>query len=305
MDKEQRRQLTELAARQRGLFSAAQAGLIGLTRMQLSRAEDAGQLRRARRGVYSISGTTPSRWEGIISAALAAGPGAVISHLSAALVHNLYCAPPPGSDALVELTVPTDRAVVLDGARVHRKAAVDKADIVSKYGVCVSTPARALADLAGRLSLVVLERSIDEALLARQMRIEDLSRCLKRLPLNLAGRAKLERLVDLRAEASVADSMLEMRALRALQPLAPFEVHYIVPIGGGTFVVDAAWPAERVAAEVDGWRPRAGSRLTFERERRKLNAMGRAGWRVVHLTSTMSDQDMVNTVRTHLGSAPL
>jgi len=39
------------------------------------------------------------------------------------------------------------------------------------------------------------------------------------------------------------------------------------------------------------------SRSAFDRERRKLNALVTAGWRIAHLTAAMSADEMVATVR--------
>ena len=66
MDKATHAALSQLAARQQGLFSVTQAKQIGVSNAQLLRAEAAGQLRRVRRGVYATAGVPPTRSEGII-----------------------------------------------------------------------------------------------------------------------------------------------------------------------------------------------------------------------------------------------
>jgi hypothetical protein len=47
--------------------------------------------------------------------------------------------------------------------------------VVVRYGVLVTSPARTLVDLAGRLLPVVLERTIDEALIARLVGISEVA----------------------------------------------------------------------------------------------------------------------------------
>jgi hypothetical protein len=57
---------------------------------------------------------------------------------------------------------------------------------------------------------------------------------------------------------------------------------------------DYAWPAERVALEVDGgtWIGGRHSRaLGFERDCRKLNQAAAAGWRVLRVTPGMLERD--------------
>jgi very-short-patch-repair endonuclease len=276
------------------LFSAAQAALLGISSSQLFRAARSGYLRRVRLGVYAVHGTPPSPWEPILAAALAAGPGAAISHSSAAAAHRFYCAPPcPG---VPELTIDKPHGLRLSGVRTHRGGLADPEDVIVRYGVLVTSPARTLVDLAARLRPLILERSLDEALIARQVQIEQLAACLKRSPPHLPGRAAIQRLVDLRAEGPIADSVLEARAYRVLAAFGPFEVHHVVTIRGKTFVLDAAWPEHKVGVEIDGRAPRLASRSAFDRERRKLTYLAAAGWTIGHLTAAMPDREMLEAV---------
>jgi very-short-patch-repair endonuclease len=133
-------------------------------------------------------------------------------------------------------------------------------------------------------------------LIARQVRIEQVAACLGRAPLNLPGRATIQRLIDLRAESPIADSVLEARAYRVLAAFGPFEVHYVVTACGKTFVLDAAWPEHKVGVEIDGRAPRLASRSAFDRERRKLTHLAAAGWTIGHLTAAMPDREMLEAV---------
>ena len=72
-------------------------------------------------------------------------------------------------------------------------------------------------------------------------------------------------------------------------------------LGGRVYVIDAAWPEYRVAAEVVGRAHRVASRSAFDRERRKLNELGAFGWRIAHLTAVMSAEEMIGAVRSLLG----
>ena len=68
---------------------------------------------------------------------------------------------------------------------------------------------------------------------------------------------------------------------RGLVPVPQF----VVRDARGGFVarVDLAFPAQRVAVEYDGaWHAEPGR---FAKDRRRLNALLAAGWRVVHLTA--------------------
>jgi hypothetical protein len=299
MDKATRTALSSMAAAQRGLFSVAQAKEIGVSCAQLSRANAAGQLRRLRRGVYVISGTPSLQWEQIVGAALAAGPQAVVSHASAAAVHGFEF----GVTGIVELTVPRWGYSRPQGVVVHRSRDLTGADVVTRRGLLVTTPCRTLVDLAERLSPARLEKLLDEGLIVRRWTLPELQECLSRARPNLSGRTRIQRLLQLRWDDHSADSFLEARIFRALNPLEPFAVHYVVEVGAAVYVIDAAWPEHRVGAEVIGWAPRRASRSAFDRERRKLNALVRAGWRVAHLTAAMSTAEIVSSVRALLTEA--
>ena len=293
MDKTTRTALSNMAAGQRGLFSVAQAKEIGVTSAQLSRGNAAGQFRRVRRGVYAVNGACGPLWERVVGAALAAGPEAVVSHSSAAAVHRFEY----GSVGAVELTLPRWGYSRPEGAVVHRSRDLTAADVVTRRGLSVTSACRTLVDLAGRLSPALLEKLLDEGLIDRRWALGEVQQCLSRARPNLPGRSQLQRLLRLRAHDSSADSALEARTFRALRPLKPFEVHFAVEIGAAIYVMDVAWPERKVGAEVIGWAHRSASRSAFDRERRKLNALVAADWKVAHLTAAMSAAEIVSSVR--------
>ena len=183
---------------------------------------------------------------------------------------------------------------------VHRAADLRPEDVVTERGVFVTSPCRTVVDLAGRLGPVLTEKLVDEGLIARRWTVVQLQECLHRARTNITGRDFLERLLRQRGGDPSADSVLEAKAFRALAPLRPFEVHFAVAIGSRVYVLDVAWPECKVAAEVVGRAHRLASLSAFDRERRKLNALGVAGWRVCHLTAAMSPEDMLASVRAML-----
>jgi predicted transcriptional regulator of viral defense system len=67
MDHQTRIALGRLAQTQRGLFSTAQAALLGISNAQLSRASKDGHLRRLRSGVYAVGGAPASPWEEVLA----------------------------------------------------------------------------------------------------------------------------------------------------------------------------------------------------------------------------------------------
>ena len=305
VDKTTRLALARVAEGQRGLFSTAQAIEIGVSYAQLHRALAGGLIRRVRHGVYAMLGSAPSRWEHIVAAALAAGPEAVVSHASAAAVHRFEYGAPGfecGGPAQIELTLPHDGYSRPPGVVVHRALDLASDDTVRKSGLLVTSSCRTLVDLAGRFGPALTERMLDEGLIQRRWTASEVSECLSRARENIPGRTYLERLLSLRAEGPAADSILEARAFRALKVLKPFDTHFCTSVGNSAYVIDAAWPEHKVAAEIVGRAHRVASRSAFDLERRKLNALAAEGWRVAHLTATMSDAEMVAAVQLLLAS---
>lgn len=295
VDLDTRLALYKLAESQKGLFSAAQAAELSVSYTELSRAVAQGKLRRPRRGVYAFRGSRPSRWEPVVAAALYLGPEAVVSHSTAASVHRLWCA--AAIPALIELSVRSRTGARPEGVVLHRRKSLPDYDIRERHGVLVTSPTRTLVDIVERLAPQTLERTLDEGLLSRAWDIDALDACLNRAMSNAPGRARLARLLACRRGLPLPESMLESRAYMALRELEPYQPHYQLSVGGSTYVLDAAWPDQLVAAEIVGRRYRAVSRSTFDRERRKLNALAAAGWRVAHLTSAMPPEEMVRAVR--------
>jgi len=85
--------------------------------------------------------------------------------------------------------------------------------------------------------------------------------------------------------------------------LVGFRTNFPIMVNGVTFLVDIAYPVERVAIEVDSWQHH-GSRAAFEQDRWRYSRLGAAGWTVLPLPAvafTDDAEDVVELVRTALG----
>jgi very-short-patch-repair endonuclease len=103
------------------------------------------------------------------------------------------------------------------------------------------------------------------------------------------------------------DSQLEDQLLRLLRSrgLPPTAIHLNVFHGDERICeVDMAYPQERVAIEVHGYRFHS-IRSAWERDQRRENELVRAGWRVLKATSSQLDRDpdsFIDTLRALLKS---
>lgn len=113
----------QLAAAQAGILTRAQALRAGLTRAAIHARLVTGRWQRVHYGILAtFSGPLP-RPAQLWAAVLSAGPGAVLSHETAAELHGLAERPSP----TVHVSVPTARRVVTPpGVVIHRSARAER-----------------------------------------------------------------------------------------------------------------------------------------------------------------------------------
>ena len=187
-----------------------------------------------------------------MAAVLAAGPTAVASHLSAAVVWEFRGTSPEG----VEITV-SGRRPRLDRVLVHRVDAVPESDRCFVGGIPVTSAARTLIDLSGSWTRGQLSVALDEMLRRRATSLVAVEQCVSRLgPAPGRRRAVIGALVAERQGAfAIGESHLEQLIF---QPLAEAGVdlpisQYEVTVAGQRFRLDFAWPDAKLYVEVDGF----------------------------------------------------
>jgi hypothetical protein len=276
------RALVELAQRQWGVLSLTQLRDLGLGARAVQLRAQTGRLRRLHRGVYAIGGAALPREGRHLAAVLACGPGAVLSHVSAAVRWGLlsYDAPEP------HVTAPAAKAGAT-GIRLHRSRFLDARETTTHRGIPITTLARTLLDLAATAPTNHLEHAIGQS-----MRNE------------LYDHAAIERVLDGRPgtralRRATADdpaftrSELERR-FKALcrgaglpQPLVNFS---LAALDHEPYEVDFYFPAHRLVVEIDGWRDH-GTRIAFERDRAKDAALTATGYVVLRFTQRQIADD--------------
>jgi hypothetical protein len=222
--------------------------------------------------VYRLAGV-PVTWEQrALAACLIAGPPAVVSHRSAAVLFGVSGFRPGPLD----ITVPPGRSNRNPLATVHR------ADVAAtrKDGVPVTTPARTLADLARSASAELLAEAVDDVLCRRLVRLDD-----------LAGEPRLARLLDAwngdGGDESLPGSAAEMELVRALLAAGlPMPVRQYWIADAHARVGRAYPPPDYIAIELDSFRWHGGRR-PFDADRARASRIVAAGWRL--LTATPDD----------------
>ena len=215
-------------------------------------------------GVYRLAGVPVTWKQRAMAACLVAGPGAVVSHRSAAVLWGISGFRP----GRLEITVPVGRSNRNALARVHRSTV----KAVRRDGVPVTTVARTIADLATVVGGDMLEEAVDDVLCRRLVPLDE----LRRLQGNRALRAVLEAWHGDALPAGVAEMRVVRELLAAGLP-QPARQHEIREAAAR---VDLAYPDHRLAMELDGFRWHAG-RGPFRSDRRRRNRIEAAGWRLL------------------------
>lgn len=143
LDRRPDERLYEVAERQAGYFSAAQAQAVGVSWRQLSYHVSSGRLLRVAWGVYRLALFPAMPHEDLVVAWLRAGPDAVISHESALALYELSDALP----ARVHVTVPRAASRRRPGLALHTNA-LERRYVTRVAGVPTTTVARTIADVA-------------------------------------------------------------------------------------------------------------------------------------------------------------
>jgi very-short-patch-repair endonuclease len=280
--------LQSLARDQSSVVTERQLRDLGIDHRRQRRLVTAGWLTEALPGAHVLGREGVGDWQRAVAASLLGGPDAVLSHTTAARVHKL---PHIAAVDAVELTVPRRRHLAIPGVITHRSDRMPVTEVTAVRGVQVTTAARTLLDLSPRCSEGLLCRVVDDGCVDSLWTLDELRRAVER-GRSRPGIQKLRRVIASRHDERTAENPLERRAVRALGAFAPFETQFQVVLEGHIFLLDIAWPSLLVAAECDGWTVRSRSRGKFDGDRRRNNLLVAHGWKVAHLTSAMSDDEM-------------
>ncbi|MHB1569258.1 MAG: DUF559 domain-containing protein, partial [Solirubrobacteraceae bacterium] len=271
--------VADLAGSQYGLVTRSQLHELGLGRAAVDHALERGRLRSVHRGVYAVGHVALPPLAPYMAAALAVGPGAVVSHGSAAALWGIRS----GAKGPVELTLAgRDAGRRRDGLIVHRCHALDVADQGSLRGIPVTAAARALLDITPGLTDRELERAFDAALKAQLVAPVDVEAAVARAP-GRPGAARLSALARLELGSGDTRSDGEERLIALVRAGGLPEPETNVPIG--PYIVDALWRRERLIVEVDSHRFH-GTRRSFEADRERDLFLAAAGYEVMRITWT-------------------
>lgn len=148
-----------LVRRQHGAIARRQLLKLGLSPRQIERRITSGRLHPTWRGVYAVGRPLLGRRGRWMAAVLACGPGAMLSHGSAAALWGF------GNEHgdKIEISVQAGRRSQRRGIQVHRRVESIMGDVNAHDEIPVTSPVRTLIDQATRLRPMQLERAVNEA----------------------------------------------------------------------------------------------------------------------------------------------
>jgi hypothetical protein len=267
-----------LAGRQWGVVARAQVLALGFSRSWIERSLAAGRLQLLYRGVYAVGHTRLCREGRWVAAVLACGPGAVLSHRSAAAHWNLLAT----SATRVDVTAARGRRGH-EGVRLHRSRSLDAQDTTTNQGIPITTVAKTMLDLAAIVPAHRLERALAQA---ERLRLYDdaaLTQIIERSN-GHRGRQALQEAIAQEPAFTRSDLEARLLALTRQHGLpTPLVNHILAAPDHPRLEVDFCWPSHQLIVETDTYATH-GTRADFEHDRRKDAALAAAGYTVLRFT---------------------
>jgi very-short-patch-repair endonuclease len=235
-----------------------------------------GRLHSLHRGVYAVGHRDVSPLGRFLAAVLAVGEGAVLSHISAAILWGFW--PRAAHQVLVDVSVARNvrpRA----GIRLRKRRALPSKDTTRRAGIPVTTPARTALDLAATLSSDrLLARTVHEAQVQRCVNQRQLAAQVARDPCH-RGTRRVARLISPGPVPTRSD--LEDRTLEFLDRHGFPRPQTNVLLAGAE--VDFLFEDAKLVVETDGGRFH-GTAHARAADASKQAILEAAGYRVLRFT---------------------
>ncbi len=289
--------IATIAGEQQGLIALWQLEGLGLERRAVQARVSSGRLHRVHQGVFTVGHTVLSEEGHFLAAVLTCGPGAVLSHRSAAALWGIG----PREIGPIDVTASNRRGRAPKGIRAHRDGALAVGERTEFRGVPCTTPARTLLDLGGVVTTDRLKRALAEAEVRRLIRHEAV-RLLIRRHRGRRGVARLRLLLDevhpsaKRTRSELERMFLEMcRRSELPQP----EVNVKLKVERGRLEADFLWRDAALIVEADS-REYHDTDSAFLNDRRREQELQLAGWQVSHCTWAQVEHEpkrLAHTIR--------
>ncbi len=275
------RPIAELAKRQHGVISIWQLAELGFSKDAISRETSKARLHQIHHGVYAVGHTALPRQGHCIAAVLSCGDGALLSHRSAAWLWGLTRQWRP----MVEITAASPRETRPD-IRVHSASALAPEDESESEGVPTTAVPRTLLDYAA-VEPRFLGGAIEGAERLGLLDLIAIDALLKRSR-GFRGVGRLRDALEIYRDPAFTRSRLERRFLALVRRAGLPRPSMNQFVEG--YELDAYWPAERFAVELDTY-DYHGGHLAFEKDRLRQEDLKLAGIEMIRVTGVRLDRE--------------
>jgi very-short-patch-repair endonuclease len=267
----------DIARRQGGVVRRSQLAAIGMSRQRIDHLVHSRQLlTTSRRGTYRAAGAPASSeseaWLAVV------GSRAVLSYLSAAMWWGL----PVDQDGRIHITRrERQRLLTHKLIRVHRTLLLPEA-VTTRFGLHVTTRTETLLDCLGWLPLPSARNLLDRAYQQTWLTPRDVERRLEEQS-GRWGNRQLARLARECRPGIEAESERRLQRLLEQAGIMGWQANMPMTVRGRRLRPDIAFPAARLAVEVDGWafhRTREQRQADMEKDALLVSA----GWRVLRFS---------------------
>ncbi len=268
--------MASIAATQRTLVTTKQLASCGLGKDAIAHRVDAARLHPVFHAVYSVGcgELPPLALE--LAALLACGEKSFLSHRSAAYVWGLRKDPP----ALVEVSVVARCCESRKGIRVHQIRTIDRREIVRHEGLWISTPARALFEMAQTLGRSELADAVGDGIAARVVKPAEVEAVLARNR-GRRGAARLAAVIGDEDALAITRSRAERAFLKLIRDSGLPRPETNVKLG--RYEPDFVWRQQRLIVELDSYGFHGGP-AGFQHDHEKDLAYRTAGFDVLRPT---------------------
>lgn len=277
--------IRRLAEKQHGVVATRQLIALGRSESSIKSRVESGQLVVLYRGVFAVGHRRIGLYGEWLAAVLACGPGAVLSHGTAAQFWGIR-----GSRRPIEVTRVSGHRRP-HGVRLHQTRALAAEHVTREAGIPVTTIERTLLDTAARLDERQLVHDLVEVDRARRLRWPKLWQIIAEHGRGRKGVGRLRRAaaqVDPSFADAVSTTEVDFLMLCRAEGLKMPQVNVLVE--GKR--VDFYWPEKRLIVETDSYAYHA-DKPSFELDHQSTVDLEVAGYRVHRTTHKMLEADPV------------
>jgi predicted transcriptional regulator of viral defense system len=273
-----------LGTAQHAVLGLEQLTDVGLSASGLRSRVARHRLHRIHHRVYALVPSGLLSREGHwMAAVLACGQGAVLSHRTAAALHQLR----PTYRVKIDVTVPRRSSRAHPKIELHRTTTLTDADVTLVNGIPCTTIARTLFDITEAVSRRALERAFDQWEMMDRFDLRAIQAQLARNPTRPAARRVRQLLNEYYIGCAPTQSELEeafFAVCRSVSAPLP-KVNEWVDLGDGEPMIwaDFVWRQKRVIVETDGDKFH-GTHQARQRDPRRDQRAIVAGWRPIRTT---------------------